>query len=566
MKRFLFAISVCLIITSCARKKNIQPSLILYNGRVWTGQDQNIFEEGLAVVENSITAVGSSDEVLRLAGDSTQLIDLQGKLVIPGFNDAHIHFLNGSRGLTQVELTSTKSANEVFEYLKEYASNHPDRAWITGRGWQYAFFDGGFPDKQMLDKIIPNRPVYVRAYDGHTAWVNSKALALAGIDRNTKYEGFGEVARDKNGEPTGVLKESAMSLVSDLIPPFTKEENLKALRVGMQLAARLGITSIQNANGTIDEVELYEELLRNHELTVRTSLAFSVNQNTTKEDLQSFVKVRNRVGENPMLRANSVKFVIDGVIEGHTGYMIEPYSDEVPEGIAPTGQVSMPLERFQNLVISIDSLRFQIYTHAIGDGGVRETLNAYELAREKNGLRNSRHRVEHIEIINSDDIPRFKELEVMASMQPIHAQPGEGESVWEIAVGPERLPNAFAWASLLEADAKLVFSSDWPACLSVNPIRGLHVAVTRQNPQGIPKEGWVVDQKINMTEALGAYTKMGAYSSFEEDVKGQIRPGYLADVVVLSQDLFTIDPAETYKTEVAMTIFDGEIIYDNTTK
>jgi predicted amidohydrolase YtcJ len=249
------------------------------------------------------------------------------------------------------------------------------------------------------------------------------------------------------------------------------------------------------------------------------------------------------------------------VIEGHTGFMIEPYSDEVPEGIPPTGQTSMPLEKFQSLVATIDSLGFQIYTHAIGDGGVRETLNAYENAREKNGVRNSRHRVEHIEIIHPDEFPRFRKLDVMASMQPIHAQPGEGESVWEIAVGKERLPNSFAWASMLSAGAKLVFSSDWPACLSVNPIRGLHVAVTRQNPQGIPAEGWIVDQKISIAEALRAYTKMGAYSSFEEDVKGQILPGYFADLIVLSQDLFTINSADTYKTKVVMTIFDGEVIF-----
>ena len=559
MKKLYFLLLIGFL-TAC-QDKTSAPSLILYNGKIWTAEGLNTFVEAIAITEDTISAVGSNATIQALAGDSTRLIDLQGKLVTPGFNDAHIHFLNGSRGLAEVELTSTTSAEDVEAYIKKYVASHSNNPWITGRGWQYTFYKGGFPDKKMLDALVPDKPAYIRAYDGHTAWANSKALDLAGIGHNYKFTGFGEVVRDASGEPTGILKEDAMSLVSSLIPKKTKEENLEALRLGMKLAAELGITSIQNANGSDEETQLYETLLANRELTVRTSIAFSTGDETTDADIENFVAVRDRIGyNNPMLRANAIKFMIDGVIEGHTAFMLESYSDKIPKEVSPTGQVSMPLPKFGSMISRLDSLGFQIYTHAIGDRGVRETLNAYELAIQRNGSKDSRHRIEHIEIIHPDDIPRFTQLGVMPSMEPIHAEPGTVE-VWGAAVGESRMPYSFAWRSMLDANAKLVYSSDWPACIALNPIRGLHVAVNRRNPKGFPENGWVVEQKISMAEALYAYTYMGAYASFEEKIKGKIAPGYLADVIVLSQDLFTINPMDTHKTQVDLTVFNGRIIY-----
>lgn len=563
MNRFL--ISLLLILFACSgNKENRAPSLVLLNGKIFTAENLTSFSEAVAITDNTITAVGKTNDIQKLLGDSTRVIDLQGRLVIPGFNDAHIHFLNGARGLAEVELSATTSANEVESYIKNYVAAHPNSAWITGRGWQYTFYKGGFPDRKMLDALVPDRPAYIRAYDGHTAWVNSKALELAGIGQHYKFSGFGEVVRDGNGVPTGILKEDAMGLVSSLIPKKSREENLTALRLGMMRAAELGITSIQNANGSVEETELYEALLANKELTVRTSVAFSVGDETSKETINDFVAVRDRIGyNNPMLKANAVKFMIDGVIEGHTAFMLEPYSDKIPKELAPTGQVSMPLPKFGDLVRTIDSLGFQIYTHAIGDRGVRETLNAYELAIAKNKSKDTRHRIEHIETIHPDDIPRFAQLGVMPSMEPIHAEPGTVE-VWGAAVGEQRLPYSFAWRSLLDANAKLVYSSDWPACISLNPIRGLHVAVNRRNPQGFPENGWVVEQKISVAEAVYAYTYMGAYASFEEKIKGKIAAGYVADLVVLSQDLFTIDPMTIHKTEVDVTVFNGRVIFERT--
>lgn len=561
MKIFLFLLPLALLIACSPQEKKSHPDLILLNGKIWTADGAATFAEAVAITGNTISAVGNSTDIKKLAGDSTRVVDLNGKLVTPGFNDAHIHFLSGSLGLAEVELTETTSMAEVLAYIKKYAADFPDRKWITGRGWQYTMFPGGLPAKEMLDSIVSDRPIFIRAYDGHSAWANSKALEIAGIDRSTKFNGFGELVRDGSGEPTGALKEGAMRLVGKLVPQKTREENLEALRLGMKLAAQMGITSIQNANGNLDETSLYEELLKSNELSLRVSVAFSVGEQTTGDDIRAYVQVRDRVGNNPMFRAQSVKFMIDGVIESHTAFMLQPYVDVVPKEVSATGQQSMPLPDFGELVATFDSLGFQIYTHAIGDRGVRETLNVYEGAARKNGTRDSRHRIEHIETINPSDIPRFAQLGVMPSMEPIHAEPGT-VAVWQKAIGEQRLPYSFAWASMLKANAKLVFSSDWPACVALNPIRGLHTAVNRRTIDGQPENGWVPEQKVSLPDALLAYTHMGAYASFEENLKGKIKPGFLADVVVLSQDLFTINPMDTYKTNVMMTVFDGKVIYE----
>lgn len=536
--------------------------LILINGKIWTGEDGNSFTEAVAIKGNKIQAVGTTEEIAKLKGKSTKEIDLGGKLVIPGFNDAHIHFLGGSLGLNQVDLTGTHSAQEIAEKVNRFIKENPGKIWITGRGWQYTSFESGLPDHLSLESITNDIPVFIRAYDGHSAWANKKALQLAGIDRNTKYDGFGEIVKDKNGEPTGTLRESATGLVDKFVPEPTQEEKLNALRKGIKLASSLGITSMQNASGSEEELKLYLELLKNNELNIRYAAAFSAGDETTEEDIARFTSLKDSIGKtNPMLRADAIKFMIDGVIESHTAYMLEPYADLSKNDPLAYGQIAVPVEKYQELVTVFDKNGFRIYTHAIGDKGVRETLNAYEGAALKNGKRDARHRVEHIETISPQDIVRFKQLDVMPSMEPIHADPGT-VSVWANAIGEARLPWSFAWNEMLKSDAHLVFSSDWPACIDLNPIRGIHVAVNRRTPEGFPENGWIAEQKISITDALKAYTASGAYSSFEETVKGKIKAGQLADVIVLSQDLFTIDPMQTYQTKVLMTVFDGKIIYE----
>ncbi len=533
--------------------------LALINGRIWTGTSDS-FVEAVAIRGNRIADIGATNRIKKMIGPETQVIDLRGRLAAPGFNDAHIHFLGGSLGLNEVDLNGCKTVAEMIERIGAWARKNPDAEWIKGRGWEYTKFPGGLPTKSYLDAVVRDRPVFLSAYDDHSAWVNSKALELAEIDEETRFDGYGEIVRNASGEPTGALKEGAQSLVSKIIPPPTREEKLEALRKGLKLAASLGITSIQNASGSPDEASLYEELLAGNELTARVSIAFSIGQQTTKEELGSLSELRLKLNRAPMLRVDSVKIILDGVIESHTAAMIERYSDLPAHHGAPMGILTMPTDQYRELVLEADRLGFQIYTHAIGDRAVREALNAYEAALRANPGKLTRHRIEHIETISPGDLSRFSSLGVLASMEPIHADPGTLE-VWARAVGPERLPYSFAWASLLRAGARLVFSSDWPAAISINPIRGLHIAVNRRTIEGNPPKGWVPEERISITEAMKAYTSGGAYASFEEHVKGFIAPNMLADIAVFSQDLFKCDPEKIHETRVTMTIFDGKIIF-----
>jgi predicted amidohydrolase YtcJ len=539
--------------------------LILINGHVWTGNEDPAFAEAVAIRGNKIIQIGTSAEIKMLADQHTNVIDLHGKLATAGINDAHIHFLEGSLGLTGIDLYQSKTLDEALATIETFVKKHPDKKWITGMGWQYGLFQGGMPTKEALDKldkIVNDRPVYIDAYDGHSIWVNSKALELAGINRDTRFTGFGEIIKDANGNPTGAITEGARSLVSKIIPPATTEEKLAALREGMKYAAAHGITSIQNASGSTEEFSLYETLLKNGELTLRSSTAFSAGKKTTEEDIQQFIKIKNRTEKDLMLKAGCIKFMLDGVIESHTAPMLEPYSDAAPDGKNANSDFALPLETYRSLLNRFDKEGFQIYTHAIGDRSVREALNAYENAQNINGTNGKRHRIEHIEQSSPDDIPRFAKLGVMASMEPIHADPGTME-VWSKAVGEKRLPHSFVWASMLKNKVHLVFSSDWPACLTPDPMRGLHNAVNRRTPEGFPENGWIPEQRVSVKDALIAYTQAGAYSSFEENIKGKIMPGYLADIIVFSQGLFTIPSMDIYKSKVLLTIFDGKIIYQD---
>lgn len=532
------------------------PDLLLINGKVWTGADNASFSEALAIRGNRIDRIGTTAELSSLAGEGTRIIDLNGRLVIPGFNDAHIHFLGGSIGLTEVDLFNAANPAGIVEAVKRFADAHPDKAWLTGRGWQYTWFNSGLPTNEDLEGIPEDRPILLTAYDGHSSWANAKALELAGVTAKSSVPGYGRIVVVDN-KPTGALLEDAQDLVRTIVPESTHSEKLDALRMGLKRAAAFGITTLQNASGSMEELALYKELLKNNELTARYDAALTVNERTTPEQIEAFRLEREQLADNSYVHADAIKFMFDGVIESHTAAMLLPY-DDAP-GV--TGDFALPLEAYRSQVFACDKAGFRIYTHAIGDRAVREALNAYEAAAQVNGDRPRRHRVEHIETISPDDIPRFAQLGVMASMEPIHADPAT-MGVWQRAIGPERLPYSFAWASMLRAGAKLVYSSDWPACLDLDPIHGLHIAVNRRTTDGFPEQGWVVDQKINITEALLAYTRMGAYSSFEEESKGQIKPGMLADLVVLSDDLFSIEPMKIGSTKVDVTVFDGRVIYE----
>ncbi len=534
-----------------------EADLILKNGRVWTGDAGNPWAEAVAIRGARILAVGNNQPVADLAGPHAKVIDLHGRLAIPGFNDAHTHFLTGSMELTEVDLTGACSLAEMRKRVADWAAAHPKEPWITGAGWKYECFpDGALPVKQDLDAVVKDRPVYLRSYDGHTAWVNSKALQLAGINARTRYNGFGQIVFDsKTGEPAGSLKEGAQALVRKAIPEAARERKLAALEQGLKYAASLGVTSVENANGDGELLSLFDDLDKQKKLTLRVNVALSVPPSTPPDAIDRYLELK-RSYRSSRLRAGALKFVLDGAIESHTAAMLAPYSD----GSNTAGKPAWTQDAYENMVALADVGGLQILTHAVGDRAVRMALDAYEYARKENGPHDARFRIEHIETISPLDVPRFAKLGVLASMQPIQADPGTVD-LWSKAVGPERMKLAFPWRTLELAGAKLVFSSDWPSAISCDPVRGLHNAVNRESIDGKPSGGWVPSQRVSVETALRAYTENGAYASFEEKQKGKLKEGMLADIVVLSQDLFGIAPADIYKTKVDVTIFDGKVIF-----
>lgn len=526
----------------------------IHNGKVWTGDRKQPFVEAVFIDNGVVQAVGSNDAIRQRHTGRTQVLDASGRLVMPGFHDAHIHFLSGSLGLANIDLTGVCTLESIQRKIAEYAQAHPEKQWITGRGWEYYCFPNKrLPRKEDIDAVVKDRPVLLTAYDGHTAWANTKALERADINRATRFAGYGEIVKDADGQPTGALKEGAIGLVRKHVPAITREEKLNALRQGMRLAASLGITSMQNASGDEEELSLYEELQRRNELTVRISFALSIPPEAPLTRADEVAALAKRHGSG-LLRVRGVKLMMDGVIESFTAAMLAPYANH-----NGTGSPAWTQPKFEAMVARCHRNGLQVFTHAIGDRGIRLTLDAYQRAQA--GLkRDARHRIEHIEILHADDLPRFGQLGVLASMQPIHADP-DTIDVWSQAIGPQRLPLSFAWRSLEQAGAKLVFSSDWPASISVNPIRGIHNAVNRRTVDGKPAEGWLPQQRVSLDTALRGYTEHAAYSSFEESVKGRIAPGMVADLIALSQDLFSIEPVQIHKTTVDWTLFAGRIIY-----
>jgi hypothetical protein len=530
--------------------------LILKNGKIWTASEKQPGVSAVAIKGNKIIASGNEKQLKRFVGKFTEQIDLQGQFAMPGVNDSHIHFLSSSLGLFEVDLTGAKNLEEAQARIKKFADENPSAPWITGGGWEYHIFPNKeLPRREWIDAVVKDRPVFIDAYDGHTAWANSKAIEMAGVDEKTEFKGFGEIVKDADGKPTGTFKEGAQGLIGKFVPQPTREHELAALKKGMERARGLGITSIQNASGNLRQVELYDELLKKGELFLRTYFAFSAGPKTTQADIDK-IAVAAKKFNSPMLKVGAVKLMVDGVIESHTAAMLAPYANK-PE---TSGTPNFTQEELNNVVRMADKAGLQVYIHAIGDRGVRMALDSFENAIRVNGKRDSRFRIEHIETIQAKDMPRFKKLGVIASMEPIHADPGT-VSVWSASIGPERTSRGFAWHALEKAGAKLIFSSDHPASISLDPIRGLHNAVNRQTTEGTPAGGWLPEHRVSVDTALRAYTTNGAYASFEESIKGKIAPGMLADIIVLDKNPFDIAANDIYTVKVTKTIFDGRVTY-----
>lgn len=523
---------------------------LFLGGRIWTGDAARPRAEALAIAGDRIVAVGSNAEVARSAGPATVRIDLRGRFVSPGFNDAHLHFLV----LETVDLAGAVSVEEIQRRIRTYAESHPDLPWVTGRGWVYGAFPGGLPHRRLLDAVVADRPAFMLGYDGHTAWANSKALAVAGVTRDTPDPEHGAIVRDETGEPTGALKEAAMALVRRHVPPPTDEERYQALKKRLDQAASYGLTSVQNASYPAAEIPVFERVIAEGGLKVRFYWAMPFVKDLSAEDLGRYEAMRAK-HTGPLFKFGAVKGLLDGVVESKTAAMLEPY---VGGG---TGQLNWTPDDLDRTVAFYDKEEFQIFLHAIGDRAIRMALDAYERAAKANGTSGRRHRVEHVEAPTRADIARFKPLGVIASTQALFANPDQNTlEVYAANLGPDRATRAMAFRSLDEAGAVQAFGSDWPV-FSMEVLRGIYCAVTRTTPEGTPAGGWQPQERISAEAALRHFTRDAAYASFEEDRKGTLAPGMLADLVVLSDDITAIPPERILKTRVLLTVMGGRDTY-----
>jgi predicted amidohydrolase YtcJ len=560
-------LSVCLLggllLPALTRTTEPAPAdTILLNGKVYTVNAGHPRAQALAIREGRIVAVGSNAEIERYRGPKTHVIDAAGRLVLPGITDAHFHLMESAEAIEQLHLDDATTLAETLEAIKKYGAAHPGTGWILGRGWIYSVFGAeALPHKKYLDQIFPDRPVFLQCYDGHTYWANSKALALAGITRDTPDPPNGKFVRDpQTGELTGAIKEDeAGDVVKRVIPKLSRAERLHAVRLALAEARRVGLVRVHCAQNDYPFLEMYDQLRRAGELTVRLEVAHEAAPPAiTPGFLESIEQARRRYHDE-WISAGSVKFFLDGVIEAHTAAMLTPYSDN-PNLI---GATFWEPPQYTAAVAELDRRGFQIFTHAIGDKAVRLALDAYENAQKSNGTKDARNRIEHIETISAVDIPRFGRLGVIASMQPLHAYPENNTlQVWARNVGPERMTRAFAWQSIAKAGGRLAFGSDWNV-VTMNPWEGMQNAITRQTVDGQPPGGWIPEQRVSLTQAIEAYTLGAAIAGRREKNEGTLEPGKLADLIVVIPDLFETDHMRIGKTEVLLTMVGGKIVYQS---
>jgi len=562
IKRILFFLAAALalsITVALARKPIPIADTIIARGKVYTGNKEQPWATAVAIRDGKIMAVGDEETIYKLHSATTEVIEAGGHLVLPGFVDCHIHFLDGSLSLGRVNLEGAKDASDIQQRLRDYAAKHPGNDWVLGRGWNYAMFGAeALPHKKYLDEIFPDRPVFLEGYDGHTYWANSKALSAAGISNHTADPPNGVIVRDpKTHEATGAMKESAQGLVARVVPKPSRRENLAALRAGIKWSNEHGLTRVHSAGGDFEYLDLYDELYREGQNNLRFYIAYFLNPPELRpQDIDAIEAARKKFHDE-WIDTNVVKMMVDGVVESHTAAMLEPYSDDP----STKGKLFWDPAKYTAAVAELDKRGLQLFTHAIGDYGVRTALDAYEQAEKVNHTNDRRPRIEHIETIAAADIPRFGKLGVIASMQPLHSYPdADTLDVWARNAGPDRASRAWAWKSISNAGGRLAFGSDWPV-VTLNPWEGIQTAVTRQTTEGKPVAGFVPEQRLSVAETVRGYTLGAAYAGRREKTEGSIEPGKLADLIIVSQNVFDIDPRRIAETKVLTTIVGGRVVY-----
>ena len=552
------AVYSLIVVTAVVTNAQAKPAatLIVTNAAIYTVDKQRPKAEAVAVIGDRIVAVGSKAEIDSWRGPGTKVIDARGKLVLPGFNDAHVHFIQGGAQLDQVDLTNASTPQEFAKRIAAQLSKTPKGAWVVGGRWDETKWpDPQLPTKGFVDPISGDTPVFVERYDGHEALANSAAMKLAGVNAKTPDVPGGIIVRDASGNPTGIFKDAAQELIYKAIPPMSHEQRLRIARRAAEYAASLGVTSVHHMNPEFADVAAYSELAEKGELTTRIYAA----PMETDWKKQADVGIRHAWGSS-FLRLGAVKGYADGSLGSRTAYMFEPFADD-PGNRGLLSDEMHPPSALRDRLMQADAAGLQLRVHAIGDRAISMMLDIFADIEKEHGYRDQRFCIEHAQHMAQKDFDRFAKLHVIASMQPYHAI---DDGRWaEKRLGHERARYSYAWRSFLDHGVTLAFGTDWPVA-PLDPMLGLYAAVTRATLDGKNAGGWIPEEKITLAEAVDAYTMGSAFAEFQEREKGSITPGKLADLVILSDNIFQLKPEAIRNVKVQTTIIGGEVVYERT--
>jgi predicted amidohydrolase YtcJ len=555
MLQKLSLLAACLLIVAGCSK---QPApvvakpgtLAIVNARIWTGDDAQPWAQALVIDGETLAVVGSEDDARK--ANAAQIIDAGGRLIVPGFTDAHVHFISGGFGLASVQLRDARTRDEFVARIKAFAATVPAGTWITGGDWDHSLWGGELPTHEWIDAATPDHPVWISRLDGHMSLANQVALKLAGVTRATKDIAGGAIVRDRKGEPTGIFKDNAMSLVDAVVPAASAEMNDRALLAAMKYVNEQGVTTVHNM-GTFEDLETFARAARAKSLTTRI---YAVTPLSQWEKLRDVVAAKSYGGADgrgdEWLRVGGLKGFMDGSLGSHTAAFEEPFADSPKD----RGLLVNSPEDMYKWISGADKAGLHVMVHAIGDRAIGMLLDIYERVEKEDGARDRRFRVEHTQHLRERDIPRFAQLGVIASMQPYHAI---DDGRWAEQFIGKRIATTYAFRSLLDAKARLAFGSDWSVA-PATPLEGIYAAVTRRTLDDKNPDGWVPAQKITVEEALRAYTTGGAYASFDESRKGSLTAGKLADLVLVDRNLFEIPPEQIREAKVLATVVGGKVV------
>lgn len=554
------------LIVGAQRDDNDGPvDLIVFNGKVYTADASGSMAEAVAVRGNQLLRVGSNREINRLRRPQTVVVDALGAAVLPGFNDASAHFIDSGLALDEVDLLDATTIDEVQARIRTWAESHPDRPWIVGRGWSATAFLPGLPTRQLLDAAVADRPAYLLSEDGRAAWLNTKALHRAAITRHTAVPADGVIVKEsRGGAPTGLLRGTAVTLAAQVLPRPSPEDRARGLRAAIIEAHRNGVTSVQDTITRPDDFILYDDARRAGDLSLRIYASIAVDGMPEAEAFKQLESLSSKYPDDPLFKMGGAKISLDGPVESLEAAMLQPY--EASPGDAGPDRVDP--DAFNRFVRLLDARGWQVTAEGSGDRAVRMALDAFEHARRSNAEpeRGRRHRIEGVALVDASDVPRFGRLGAIATINPDEARPtAERLDVWASAVGAERASRAWPCGSIVSARGKLAFGSGLPSG-RLNPMASMRTAVTRTTLEGLPEGGWAPAERVTLKRAINAFTSVPAYASFDEQRKGSLTKGMLADLVVLSDDIFEASEPDLARATVAATIFDGKIVYRRNAK